>query len=257
MQNCTASHLALCVLFGSVVAGVDVAHAAPLLAVDVNDRAPDSTGNPDSMTQPGFESYLLTGLEGTNFQTAGVGPTRVLNGYSVTLAPAPTSPTSGSGIMDDRDRDFSLQPGSTMSYSEVYDDFVFNSTVGGGIALTVSGGALEANTEYSVSIYAYDHASPGTRTARYVDSNNADATVLNTSFTGGIVPFTNDSPGNKGTGTAVTDGSGVLRLRGFTTSATAGVYISGFEINTVPEPTAAVAAAGLLGVFATRRRTLR
>lgn len=252
MMHIRAKHIGRCLAIASVaVVGVRSAQAAPLLAVDVNDRAPDSPGDPDSLTQPGFQSYLLTGADGTNFQTAGVGPTRVLDGYSVTLAPAPSSPTSGSGIMDDRDRDFSLQPGSTMSYTEVYDDFVFNSTVGGGLSLTVSGGSLQPNTPYLVSIYAYDHASPGTRTANYVDSNNGDALVLTTAFTGGTVPFTNDS--NKYSGYARTDSSGTLRLRGYTTSSTAGVFISGFEI-AVPEPVTATAMLGLGGLILRRRR---
>jgi hypothetical protein len=186
---------------------------------------------------------------GTASITNTAGVTQTVGAYSVTLAPA--AGTSGTGTMDDRDRDFSFSP--TLTYAELYDDFVFNSAIGGGLRLTVGGGELVSNTEYLVSIYVYDHGSAGTRTANYVDQNNSDAFVLTTSFAGGSVPATDDA--NKYTGKAVTDANGVLSLRGFTTSASAAVFISGFEINPVPEPATAVSLIGLAGLFMFRRRS--
>lgn len=235
---------------GVVALGGSVADAAPLLAVDVNDRSPDSTGDADSGTQPGFLPYYMGALGGTGSVTNTAGVTQTVGDYSVTLAPA--AGTGGTGAIDDRDRDFSFP--STLTYAELYDDFVFQGLVGGGLRLTVSGGELTPNTQYSVSIYAYDHGSTGTRTADYVDQNNNDAYVLSTSFAGGgsAVPATDDA--NKYTGLAVTDANGALSLRGFTTSANPGVFVSGFEISAVPEPTAAVGLIGLAGLFMSRRR---
>lgn len=239
---------------GVVAVDGRVADAAPLFAVDVNDRSPDTTGDPDSGTQPGFLPYYLgpLGVESTFSNTAGV--TQAVGDYSVTFAPAAgyADSSGGTGYLRDLDRDFSLPPGSTMTYHEVYDDFVFQNFVSGGIRLTVSGGQLAPNTQYSISLYSYDHGSTGLRTADYVDLNNNNAYVLTTSFAGGTVPFTNES--NKYTGFAMTDASGVISLRGYSTSASPANFISGFEINAVPEPTAALGLIGLGGLLMARRR---
>lgn len=201
---------------GVVAFGGTVVSAAPLLQVDVNDRSPDSTGDTDSNTQPGFLSYLLGPAGGTAGVTSSTGVTQNLGGYSVTLATANGGPlgTFGTGAIDDRDRDFSFDS-NTLTLFEVYDDFVFQSQPTGGIRLTVGGGQLAANTPYNISIFSYDHGTPRLATASYVDLNNNDALVLSTEFVGGQVP-TDES--NKYTGVATTDASGFLSLRGFSTS---------------------------------------
>lgn len=244
------------------------ARAELLLAVDVSDRSAADGSTTDSGTQPGFGLYLMGASLGNGTLTDTNGVTQVVNGYSVNLAPLGVyPPPGGPGYLDDRDRNFTLPGGATPPYLEIYDDFVFNGANSGGLRLTVKGsgqqggGTLEPNTQYLVSIYAYDHSSgTTTRTANYVDKNNSDAYVLTTSFIGGTVPATPEA--NKFTGLAMTDSQGVLLLAGINTTSlspttglpgTLGVFINGFEISTAPEPSAA----GLIGLAAllmSRRR---
>jgi hypothetical protein len=110
--------------------------------------------------------------------------------------------------------------------------------------LTVSGGALLPNTQYVVSIYAFDSGSspaPQPRTANWLDGNNANVLVTATSFGGATLPTSNDQ--YKFSGLAQTDASGVLLLKGRNTTpngsngaTSIGVFINGVEINEVPEP---------------------
>ena len=120
--------------------------------------------------------------------------------------------------------------------------------------MRVSGGELLPDTQYLVSVYAYDHGSPGLRTANYVDENNANALVLTSSFVGGTPPQTDDT--YKSTGLAMTDANGRLSLRAInTTAGTFGIYLSGFEVSAIPEPTAALSVIGLAGLLMARPRT--
>lgn len=264
-------HVGLGVLVGLAILGpVAVAQAAPLLAVDVSDRSAADGSTTDSGTQSGYGLYLMGTSGGTGSVTSTAGVTQTVAGYSVNLAPITNTYTkvsdgsavSGSGIMDDRDRNFSLPAGATTTLTEVYDDFIFNTSNAGGLRLTVSGPELAASTRYVVTIYAYDHGSTGTRTANWVDQNNADAPVLTTTFAGSNAPASNAS--YRFTGFAMTDANGALSLRGVNMTSLSdgvptlqGVFINGFEISAVPEPTTAAAAAGLLGLVATRRRSRR
>jgi hypothetical protein len=110
--------------------------------------------------------------------------------------------------------------------------------------LTINGGGLLPNTQYLVSIYAFDSGStpaPQPRTANWLDGNNSNALVVATSFNGGVLPTANDQ--YKFTGFAMTDAAGQLLLRGRNTTAnsasggvTIGVLINGLEIAEVPEP---------------------
>jgi hypothetical protein len=240
-----------------------VAGAAPLASIDFNDRTPTDGSLTDSGTQPGFGAYLMGTTGGTASVTDVAGVTQTVNGYTINVAPIVTYPAGGgSGIMDDRDRNFSLPAGATTTNVEVYDDFVFNNSNTGGLHLTVSGGDLQADTQYLISIYAYDHGSATvTRTANWVDRNNSDAPVLSTAFLGGVVPVTNDT--NKFTGLATTDANGVLSLVGINTTSLSpttglpgaqGVFINGLEISPVPEPAATAFLMGLAALAVSRRR---
>ena len=232
--------LAACLL--AVAACGQFASAAPLLAVDVNDRTEVDT--PNSVL--GFSAFQLTGT------TAAVPSTsQMVNGYSITVTAVNAAGTAQGGI-DDRDR---ATPAATPNYAQIYDDFIFTATgvgMGGGINLAiVSNGALMPNTRYLFSVYAFDSgstAAPQPRTAAWFDGNNADAPLFITSFAGAALPTTDEQ--YKFTGSALTDASGnlLLRARNTTPNNTAGdivpgVFVNGFEINEVPEP----ASLGLLG----------
>ena len=96
-----------------VTVGGRVADAALILAVDVNDRASDSTGDADSLTQTGFQSFLLEGATGAAASDVNLGSTdglsRDLGGYTVNIATANNG--LGTGQLADRDRDFLPVPG--------------------------------------------------------------------------------------------------------------------------------------------------
>jgi hypothetical protein len=238
-----------------------VGWAAPFLMVDVND---DDAGADGNAVQGGFESftYLVGG--------------RTINGVNYASDNAETYNVNVSavgGTIDDRDRNFSAP--AEMTYTELYDDFIFNNSNTGTLTLKVSGPQLLPNTQYAVSLYAYDHGSgPNSsgldrRTADWRDRNNGNAYVLTTNFKGastspafaGEVPATNDA--NKFTGVALTDASGVLFIEGVNTTwldpttnlpRAAGVFLSGFEVSAVPEPTTAMGLIGLAGLVLARRR---
>ncbi len=247
--------------------GLSQSASAQLLAVDVNDRV--TTDIPD--TVPGFSTFIFsqTGTGGVTTNT-----TQILGAYSVSLAPfddnldentVTVGIQNGVGVIDDRDRGTP----TTGSYAQIYDDFIFaNTTTGttGGMDLSISGGALEANMQYLVSIYAFDSGStplPQPRTANWLDGNNANAFVLATSFVATNLPTTDSD--YRFTGIATTDANGVLRLLGRNTTANTaagavspGVFLNGFEIQQVPEPsTIALGITGLaaiVGMSIRRRR---
>ena len=248
-RACLVKALAVAGFFG--VGGV--ASAAPLLAVDFNDRTEGEAGQ-EINTAPGFSPFALGG---SGSQTTASG---TINGYalSITVFDA-NGDTGGVGAMDDRDR---TVPTTSPNLNQLYDDLIFvgNSAgdVGGGIDLTISGGALTPNTQYLVSIYAYDGAgstNTPVRSALWTDGNNADAPVLTTSFTVNVPPVTDDQ--YKFTGIAVTDSAGALLLKGRdTTAGDIALYMNGLEINPIPEPGClAIGGLATLVMVPRRRRT--
>jgi hypothetical protein len=214
--------------------------AAPLLAIDINDRtAGDPTFNDPANTAPGFSPYIIS--SGTN-------STGVVNGYTVNFDVFDDGdPNDGGaagnqpGAFDDRDR---VVPTTSPTLNQLYDDFLFvGGSAGpvGGVDLSISGGALLPNTPYRVSIYSYDGidatGASGTqvRTANWLDGNNADAPVLTTVFTVNMQPTTDDQ--YKFTGVALTDATGKLLLKGRrATAADVSVYVNGVAVNAIPEP---------------------
>lgn len=241
--------------------------AALLLAVDVNDRTAVDTPN----TVAGFSSYTMTGTT----SGSSVAEIQAVGAYTVSLIAADdgldeNTTTAGlqntTGALDDRDRATPVD-GGALTYGQIYDDFVFAGASNGptgGMDLAISGGLLQPNTQYLISIYSYDSGSntaPLPRTTNWLDGNNLDALVLSTSFSGSVLPTTDEQ--YKFTGLAMTDGSGALLLKGRNTTVGVasnggvqpGVFLNGFEINEVPEPASiGIAMAALSLISLVRRR---
>jgi hypothetical protein len=215
------------------------AQAVPFLQVDMNDRT--VVDSPNTVT--GFSSFTLTG-------TTAASPTAVaqtISGYDVMLGPWDDG-TDGNpvGQIDDRDRALPTNSGS-LTYAQIYDDFIFaGASVGssGGIDLMVTGGVLQPNFEYNVSIYSYDGEAVTTttrRTATWYDRNNLDSPILTTDWVDDVPPATDST--YKFTGVARTDSSGKLFVRGRGNPADSSqvppvnngpaVYINGFELETL------------------------
>jgi hypothetical protein len=249
--------------------------SAALLSVDINDRgtAPPGTA---SATMAGFSPFLMSGttLASSALETQAVGAYTVtlqafddgLDEHAVTAGVQNTV-----GVIDDRLRGTPLNGGS-LTYESLYRDIIFaqiSNGPTGGMDLTVSGGALLPNTQYLISLYAFDQGStplPQPRTANWLDGNNSDTLVLSTSFSGAALPSTDFQ--YRFTGIAQTNGSGVLFLKGRNTTGNVptgstgagavqiGVFINAFEIDVVPEPTSIglVMFAAVLVGLAPRRR---
>jgi hypothetical protein len=251
----------------ALMAATAGAYAAPLIAVDFNDRQTTDVSD----TAPGFSPYLLPGTSAS----VTVGASQLISGYTVTLTPFDDGQdenltTAGvqntAAAIDDRDRATPVDSGA-FTYGQLYDDVIFaggSAGFTGGMDLSVTGGSLLPNTQYLVSLYAFDSGSnTGTqpRSANWTDLNNGDALVVATSFNGANLPTTDDQ--YKFTGIATTDATGTLLIRGrnsiplpTTGGVTQGVFLNGFEINPVPEPTTlAACGVALLPAMLRRRRS--
>ncbi|HEX4412315.1 MAG TPA: PEP-CTERM sorting domain-containing protein [Lacipirellulaceae bacterium] len=257
-----------CVLFAAQSV---VASAATLLTVDFNDRTA-GTGGGVSNTQAGFSSWKMGGTTAASSALE----SQAVGAYNVTLQAfddgldennVQTGIQNTTGQIDDRLRTTPANAGA-LTFADLYDDVIFaGASTGptGGLDMTVSGGSLQPNTQYLVSVYAFDSGStpaPQPRTANWLDGNNADALVAATSFNGTVLPTANDT--YKFTGIAITDATGKLLLHARDTTpyttpgggATVGVVVNGFEVAEVPEPASValfVAGAAILN-FVGRRK---
>jgi len=231
------------------VAGVSSVASAALLSVDFNDRT-GGAGSTPSNTQAGFSAWKMSGTTAASSALE----TQAVGAYTVTLQAFDdhqdeNTTTTGIqdtvGQIDDRLRTTPTNSGS-FTFADLYEDVIFaglSTGPTGGMDLTVSG-ALLPNTQYLVSIYAFDSGSspaPQPRTANWLDANNGNALVTATSFGGATLPTSNDQ--YKFSGLAQTDASGILFLKGRNTTPngsngadTIGVFINGLEVNEVPEP---------------------
>jgi hypothetical protein len=263
----------LVVLFACLILAAQgaVASAATLLSVDFNDRTA-GTGGGVTNTQAGFSSWKMSGTTAASSALE----SQAAGAYNVTLQAfddgldennVTTGIQNTTAQIDDRLRTTPANSGA-FTFADLYDDVIFAGTSAGptgGLDMTVSGGALLPNSQYVVSIYAFDSGStpaPQPRTANWLDGNNADALVLATSFNGATLPTANDQ--YKFTGVAMTDAAGKLLLHARNTTpyataggATIGVIVNGFEIGEVPEPTSIallVAGAAILNSIGLRKR---
>jgi hypothetical protein len=213
-------------------------HAQTLLKVDVNDREMAQRDMTDvNNTVPGFGEFQLTGTVPATGNAGAQSSTNAnVNGYDISVLAVNAAGNAQGGI-DDRDR---TTPITTPTLDQIYDDFIFTAGgvgAGGGIDMAIQGGALQPNTAYDFSLYAFDSGSPSppTRTADWLDGNRSNARAFSTKFSSNVTPTTDDQ--FKFTGVAVTDGSGRLFLRGRNTTPLTGttinpgVFVNGFEIN--------------------------
>jgi len=230
-----SSGLAIMLCF--LIAGTS--NAVTLLQVDVNSRAgePATPAPPGDNLVPGFSAYTM--------QTGTTGPlgtsTGMVNGYTITLT-AVSADGTPTGVFDDRDR---TTPTTSPTLNQLYDDFIFahgtgatSTGEGGGLDVAInSGGALMPNRQYGVSIYAFDTGSVGvTRTANWLDGNDANSVRLTTAFAGATSPTTDEQYKFEGIFRTDTSGNLLLRARE-TTDNTHGVFLNGFEIDDeIPPP---------------------
>jgi hypothetical protein len=210
------------------------ASAQTLLKVDVDDREMATRDMTDvGNTVSGFQQFILTGTVPATGNAPAVGTTvtrSLLGGYDVSVTPVNAAGTNV-GNIDDRDR---ATPTGTPTFNQLYDDFMFTAAgvgVGGGIDLTITGGALAPNQQYSFSLYSYDSGSTGvTRTANWLDGNDGNAQLFVSSFAGATLPTSDNQ--YRYTALARTDATGKLFIRGRNALATTdpSVFINGFEI---------------------------
>ena len=203
------------------------AEAAPLLAVDVNARTGDAVDN----TVAGFTEFKLPAGSPVQIASATIGS------FGITMKSVNASGASA-GALDDRDR---AAPTGTPTLNQLDDDFIFVPAAGvgagGGMDLSIaSGGALQPNKSYQVSIFTYDVTSTGTtdlRTTNWLDGNSFNANVMSTAFTGSTAPTTDER--YKFSGVYRTDASGNLLLKGRSASpaGTNAVFVNGFTIEEV------------------------
>lgn len=211
-----------------MVAGV--AQAVPLLAVDVNSRTGEAAPPVPAgdNTVAGFNEFLLPAGSPIAVASATYGS------YQVTMSTVNATgvPT---GAFLDRDRTL---PSTTPTLNQLYDDFVFapfsgtgNVGAGGGINLEIkSGGALQPNKLYSVSVYAFDTSTTGGRTANWLDGNSLDGFAVAATFNGSTAPTTDEQ--YKFTANYRTDASGNLLLKARETGGAGhAVFLNGFEVN--------------------------
>jgi len=140
--------------------------------------------------------------------------------------------------------------------NNLYRDFLFENITGSSpdITITLSGAGIAVSTAYILTFYAYD-SGDNTRRTGFTGINGTTGTPL-----GPVVSQGTGIPDSLGeyavTGTFTSDGSGKLTFG--VDGAPLGserTAVNGFELNVVPEPSAALL--GSLGLLALLRRRRR
>jgi hypothetical protein len=188
---------------------------AAVLSLDFNARS--STDVVD--TQAGFTAFTLDNSGST------------VNGVKVSVLAAGVGTS-----LSDRDRTRPAN-GGAFTTSEILDDFFFAQTTSNlttnGMDIRLEG--LAPSTSYSISLFAYDSDSTGTRIAKWTGNG---APLFTTAFEGTFsVAPANDSV-NRYDATAFTDAAGTLTLSGRRAAGAPAVFADGLIVGVTPEPSA-------------------
>jgi hypothetical protein len=207
---------------------------AAVLSLDFNARTSADAAD----TQGGFTAFTLDDSGST------------VNGVKVSLS------AIGAGTsLDDRDRTRPAN-GGAFTTSEILDDFVFAQTTSNfpsnGMDIRLEG--LVPSTPYSISLFAYDSDSPGTRTATWTGNGTP---LFTTSFEGTYSVAPGSDLVNRYDATALSDAAGTLTLSGRRSAGNPAVFADGLVVGVTPEPSSIATILGLGACLLRRRRTPR
>lgn len=253
--------------------------ASVVLAVDVDMRTSGTSTAIAGTTAAGFQSFVITGTAASTTvpTTIAYGAYSVtVNGVAGTADPVTgTSPTVGLGSnkvvnYSDRRRTGGTPagplPANTGSFTgqDLLSDFLFSSdNNNGGLDITITG--LAVSTPYMFEVWSYDPSSIGTRVSDWSANGQLAANDYTFSNTAVGTPTPTDDSFGKFTFTATTDAAGQILLSGRRTDMSrngaatpaidVGVFLNGFRISTVPEPSSTLLGlASLTGLTLRRRR---
>ena len=190
-----------------------------ILALDISERGVDLA----TATQPGFASFVInSNVSSTTIQTQAT--TRVYGSISVTI-----SNTAPLGY-DDRLRTTPVNSGA-FTDSLLLRDFIMsrNDTGTGGLDVTING--LTPNQAYGFTVWSFDTGSTGVRVSDW--SANGITVTNGYAFNGSVLPTSNDQYRFAFNATSSPAGSVVISARRNPASATFGVFLNAFQIDSL------------------------
>lgn len=243
-----------------------VAHASPLLSVDINsdnNLTEGGAGEANSNDSPAFHGFVIpsAGEAGPASQTYSGIIVTIAGGSNLTNATSRdgSGNLNSTGTILTRDRGAPLDAESPansnmgFTFGELYRDFVTANAIG----IELSG--LAANTSYDVIFYAYDNN--GNRTQTFTDitsgSPGASGTVTYTAASSFTASTPNSIFSTKLTATSDSQGRLIFSETGVGTSGSTSVALfNGLQI--IPEPASmSLLAVGSLVLLPRRRRRTR
>lgn len=226
----------------AILASATMSQAQLLLSVDFGvTSSPVETGysafgiTSGTLAGPSTKSY--TGI--SNLYTTGTVAVTIASGNTVTAT----------GNLTARDRTAPSTNSGTFTYSDIYRDFI-NPSSGGNLTLGLTG--LNANTQYTLTLYAYDNAN--SRTVTYTDYTTGSAGASGSiSYTAGYT-FGSTTPDSIFSTilTVTSDANGSLVIRA--TPSSGGAIINGLQLSAVPEPSTVALCFLAVGIVALRAR---
>lgn len=231
-------------LAAAVLVSASVSQAQLLLGVDF--------GVTNSAVETGYSGFGITSgtLAGPSTKSyTGISNLYTTGTVAVTLAAGNT--TTATGNLTARDRGTPSTNSGTFTYSDIYRDFI-NPSAGGNLTIGLTG--LNANTQYTLTLYAYDNSNSRTMTYTDYTTGSAGASGTITWTAGYTFGSTTSNDVFSTTLTLTSDATGSLVIRG--TSNSGGAIINGLQLSAVPEPSTVAlcfVAAGIVVLRARRR----